>query len=65
MKNKILETMFMRFVRYILDWRDTRAIIRELNTLSDRQLRDIGIDRSDVNSLIYTRRHKLQRGKKH
>jgi uncharacterized protein YjiS (DUF1127 family) len=64
MKNKILETMFMRFVRYILDWRDTRAIIRELNKLNDRELRDIGLDRSDINSLIYTRKHKLQRGRK-
>ena len=60
----IKENIVVRFIRYILDWRDTRAIIRELNTLSDRQLRDIGLDRSDVNSLIYTRKHRLQRGKK-
>lgn len=64
MKIRFMETMFMRFVRYILDWRDTRSIIRELNTLTDRQLRDIGIDRSDIEHLIYTREHKLMKGKK-
>jgi uncharacterized protein YjiS (DUF1127 family) len=64
MKTKILETMFMRFVRYVVDWRRTRAVIRELNTLTDRQLRDIGLDRSDIEHLIYTREHKLMKGKK-
>ena len=64
MKRTIMETMLMRFVRYVLDWRKTRSIIRDLNRLSDRELRDIGIDRSEIGHLVYTLAQEEQRGKK-
>jgi len=64
MKRTIMETMLMRFVRYVLDWRKTRSIIRDLNRLSDRELRDIGIDRSEIDHLVYTLAQEEQRGKK-
>jgi len=64
MTDKLLQSMFVRFVRYVIDWRDTRRIIRDLNRLSDRQLKDIGISRGDIDNLVYTNEHKLQRGKK-
>lgn len=64
MKQRILETMLMRFVRYVIDWRKTRAIIRELNTLTDRQLKDIGINRGEISHLIYTLEQEEQRGSK-
>lgn len=53
MKQKLLESALVRFARYVIDWRKTRAVIRELNMLSDRQLKDIGITRGEITSLIY------------
>lgn len=53
MKRKILESYFVRFVRYVIDWRKTRAVIRELNALTDKELKDIGIQRYEINNLIY------------
>ena len=54
MKRTIMETMLMRFVRYVIDWRRTRAVIRELNMLTDKQLKDIGISRGEIDYLVYT-----------
>ena len=53
MKRKILESYLVRFVRYVIDWRKTRAVIRELNRLSDKELKDIGISRCEIENLIY------------
>lgn len=62
MKRKIMETMLMRFVRYVIDWRKTRSLIRELNMLSDRTLKDIGISRGEINYLVYTLEQEEQKG---
>jgi len=64
MKRKILETMLMRFVRYVIDWRKTRAVIRELNMLTDKQLKDIGMSRGEINHLVYTLDQEKQKGGK-
>lgn len=64
MTQKIMETMFMRFIRYVIDWRKTRSVIRELNMLTDRQLKDIGINRGEIDHLIYTLEHEEQKGSK-
>ena len=64
MKRKIMETMLMRFVRYVIDWRKTRSLIRELNMLSDRTLKDIGISRGEINYLVYTLEQEEQKGTK-
>lgn len=53
MKKKILESYLVRFIRYVIDWRKTRSVIRELNRLSDKELRDIGISRGEIENLIY------------
>lgn len=53
MKRKILESWVVRFIRYVIDWRKTRAVIRELNMLTDKQLKDIGITRGEITNLIY------------
>ena len=53
MKRKLLESYMVRFIRYVIDWRKTRAVIRELSSLSDKQLKDIGITRGEINNLIY------------
>ena len=64
MKRKIMETMLMRFVRYVIDWRKTRSVIRELNMLSDKQLKDIGINRGEIDYLVYTLEQQEQKGTK-
>lgn len=64
MKRKLMETMLMRFVRYVIDWRRTRAVIRELNMLTDKQLKDIGISRGEINYLVYTLEQQEQKGGK-
>lgn len=64
MKRRIMETMLMRFVRYVIDWRKTRSLIRELNMLSDRTLKDIGISRGEINYLVYTLEQEEQKGTK-
>jgi len=58
MKHRILESYIVRFVRYMVDWRRTRAVIRELNMLTDRELKDIGLTRSEITRLAYTREQK-------
>lgn len=64
MKQKILETMMMRFIRYVVDWRRTRAVIRELNMLTDKQLKDIGINRGEIDYLVYTLEQEQSKGSK-
>ena len=63
MKRKILESYLVRFVRYVIDWRKTRAVIRELNRLSDKELKDIGISRCEIENLIYRLEEEDKNGK--
>ena len=47
-----------------LIWHFERAAIRQLNSLSDRQLKDIGLDRSEIIGAVKTRtkrRHQFVR----
>jgi len=62
MKKTIMETMVMRFIRYVLDWRRTRAVIRELNMLTDKQLKDIGLNRGEIDHLVYTLEQEESKG---
>lgn len=54
----------LRFWKYILRWRSHRNIIKELNQLSDRELIDIGLSRSQVNNLIWLEEDIQKRGEK-
>ena len=40
--------MFMAFVRMVQSFRDYQRNVSELSRLSDRELADIGLDRSDI-----------------
>ncbi len=40
--------MFMALIRAIQAFRDYQRNLSELNRLSDRELADIGLDRSDI-----------------
>lgn len=49
----------------VLDWAEMRSLrhstISELGRLSDRQLRDIGVDRKDLDSVVDERLDALRR----
>jgi uncharacterized protein YjiS (DUF1127 family) len=42
-------------------WRLERAAIRQLNSLSDRQLKDIGLDRSEITGAVRNGAHRRPR----
>lgn len=52
-----------RFIKYVQTWRHHRRVIKELNMLTDRQLRDIGITRSDIDRLVWLEEDKTMRGR--
>ena len=54
---------FWRYVNYLATWREHRRVIKEINELSDRQLRDIGINRADIDRLVWLEEDKNKRGK--
>lgn len=55
-------TWFRRFLNYIITWRKHRAIIKELNTLTNKQLDDIGINRYEIDRLVWLEEDKKKRG---
>lgn len=40
--------MLTAFIRYVQSWREYGAAVRELSSLNDRELADLGITRSDI-----------------
>ena len=54
MKKIALENYLTRFIRYVIDWRKTRSVIRQLQELPDHTLEDMGIKRHEIESLAYT-----------
>mgnify|MGYP001166671122 FL=1 len=54
MKKLALENYLTRFMRYVIDWRKTRKVIRILQDLPDHTLEDMGIRRHDIERLAYT-----------
>lgn len=54
---------FWRYVNYLASWREHRRVIKELNMLSDKDLRDIGINRSDIDRLVWLGEDKDARGR--
>lgn len=43
-----ITTMFASLARFLNSWRRSEEVKRELSHLSDRELADIGITRSDI-----------------
>jgi uncharacterized protein YjiS (DUF1127 family) len=43
----------MSIIRYLHSWRRYGAAVKELSNLSDRELADIGITRSDIPRLAW------------
>lgn len=52
-----------RFLNYIMTWRKHRAVIKQLNQLSNRELEDIGINRGDIDRLVWLGQDKTMRGR--
>jgi uncharacterized protein YjiS (DUF1127 family) len=54
---------FWRYVNFLATWREHRRVIKELNLLTDRELQDIGINRSDIDRLVWLGEDKDMRGR--
>ena len=53
-----------RYYNYLNTWRLHRETIKQLNTMSDAALKDIGINRGDINRMIWLDEDMIQRGTK-
>jgi uncharacterized protein YjiS (DUF1127 family) len=63
MKKRFVNNLFVRFMRYCVMWSEHREAIKILNKLSDRELKDIGISRSDIDRMVWLDIDKANRGK--
>jgi len=64
MLNKLIfENWLVRYWRYLRTWRHHRETIKQLNRLTDKELKDIGISRGDINRLIWLKEDKTMRGR--
>jgi uncharacterized protein YjiS (DUF1127 family) len=50
--------MFTSIARLFQDWKRQETVRRELSHLSDRELADIGITRSDIDRIAEQEAHK-------
>lgn len=56
-------TWFWRYVNFLATWREHRKAIKQLNMLTDRELNDIGMNRSDIDRLVWLEEDKDNRGR--
>jgi len=63
MKDKWVNNILVRFMRYCIMWSEHRKAIKILNTLSDRELKDIGLNRVDIDRMVWLEEDKQGRGK--
>jgi len=52
----------VRYYKYLSTWRKHRQVIKELNRLTDAELKDIGINRGDIDRLVWLQEDKETRG---
>ena len=52
-----------RYFNYLKTWRQHREAIKHLNRMSDHELRDIGINRYEIDRLVWLGRDKSERGR--
>ena len=55
--------IFWRYINFLATWREHREAIKQLNRLTDRELRDICLNRSDIDRLVWLKEDKDERGK--
>ena len=56
-------TWFWRYVNYLATWRSHRETIKQLNQLTNKELADIGINRSDIDRMVWLEEDKTLRGR--
>jgi len=56
-------TWFWRYVNYLATWRDHRNAIKTLNMLTDKELKDIGLNRSDIDRMVWLKEDKEKSGR--
>lgn len=54
---------FWRYMNFLATWREHRRVIKELNSLTDKELKDIGINRADIDRLVWLGEDKDARGR--
>ena len=52
-----------RYWNFLATWREHRNAIKQLNMLTDRELNDIGMSRSDIDRLVWLDEDKDNRGR--
>lgn len=52
-----------RYYNYTMTWRQHRKVIKELNRLTDSELKDIGINRGDIDRMVWLEEDKKERGR--
>lgn len=53
--------IFKRYYNYLCTWRAHRKVIKQLNELTDHELKDIGINRGDIDRLVWLEIDKQRR----
>ena len=51
-----------RYWNYLKTWRKHRELVKDLNRLTNAQLKDIGISRGEIDHLVWTEQDKKERG---
>lgn len=54
---------FWRYVNFLATWREHRKAIKQLNMLTDNELNDIGLSRSDIDRMVWLKEDKDNRGR--
>jgi len=62
MKKLLKENIIVRYWKYMKTWRKHRDTIKQLNSLSDKDLWDIGISRWQIDELIFKEEDRMKRG---
>ena len=52
-----------RYWNFLATWREHRNAIKQLNMLTTRELNDIGLNRSDIDRLVWLDEDKDNRGR--
>jgi uncharacterized protein YjiS (DUF1127 family) len=58
----LAESLVVRYWKYMKTWRKHRDTIKQLNSLTDRDLLDIGIQRWQIDELIFKEEDRMKRG---
>ena len=53
-----------RFINYMITWQLHRDAVKHLNKLTDRELKDIGLTRGEIDRMIWFKEDKQDRGTK-